>query len=106
MPTPDLRPMFEQMSVAVKAHTARAVDPLREKLGAVESSIAALPTADFVRAEVAASTSKMAGGLLGALSKSDGQAISVEDVRPMVASMIDALPVPKDGADGRDGRDG
>lgn len=107
MPMPDgMRALGEQTIAAVKSFTAREVGPLRESVTRLEAGIAALPSAEFVRAEVAASASKLMLDLLAAVSRSDGKAIAVEDISPLVESCIAALPVPKDGAPGRDGRDG
>lgn len=107
MPLPDFDAIFGEMTESVKRFTARAVDPLRARLDALETAVRGLPSTDFVRAEVAAGTSKTTLDLLGALSRApDGKTITVENVTPLIEARIAALPVPKDGAPGEPGMDG
>lgn len=107
MSPPDLKPIVDQMTASVRGFTERAVAPLREKVAALESGLAALPSTDFVRAEVAGACSRQTLDLLAAVSKSqDGKSLSIADVTPMVEKLVGAIPVPKDGTNGRDGKDG
>lgn len=107
MPAPDLRAMGEQVLVAVKGHTARAVEPLVARLDSLERAAQAAPSAEFVRAEVSSAAARLALDFAALVSRApDGKPIAVEDVRPIVEAAIAALPVPKDGLPGERGADG
>jgi hypothetical protein len=106
MPPLDVRPIADQMIVAVKSHTEREVAPVRAKVAALETGLAALPTKDFVSAAVQEARAALTLDIMAALARAGGGALTVEDVTPLIEKLVAALPAPKDGAPGADGRDG
>lgn len=102
MPLPDFEAMFSEMADHVKRFTARAVEPLRERMTRIDADVASRPTVDAMRAAIAESSAKLALDFVTMVSRSaDGKPINVEDVRPIVESAIAALPKPKDGEPGK-----
>lgn len=100
---PDSDAAGDELFEAVAGYTARAVDPLRERMGRLDADIATRPTVDSMRAAIAEASAKLALDFVTMVSRApDGKPITIEDVRPVVERAIADLPKPKDGAPGKD----
>lgn len=91
----------KQMAAIVREATA----PLLHRISELEKSLAAQPGAQEVADSVdVAAIARAAAELVPA--PQDGESVTVDDVKPLVAEMVDAavraLPPPKDGEDGKD----
>lgn len=91
----------KQMAAIVREATV----PLLHRISELEKSLASQPSAQEVADSVdVAAIARAAAELVPA--PKDGESVTVDDVKPLVAEMVDAavraLPPPKDGEDGKD----
>lgn len=102
-----IRAILEGVIPEVKSSIAAAVEPLRERVAAIEARpipVDGAPgkdgtsvTIDDVRPLVAEA--------VGAIPvPQDGKSVTVEDVRPLLDEMVAALPKPENGKDGPPGQ--
>ena len=86
--------------VLVKGYVGKAVEALTGRMDTLEQKLAQIPGgkdgADGHDGEPGAD------GKDGA----DGKSVTLDDVEPLIAEAVKAIPVPENGKDGRDGADG
>ena len=94
----NLKQLADQMIEATREFVARALQPLEERLAALESRPSPQDGESVTLDDVRPMFEHLLEERIKALpTPRDGTSVTVDDVRPMVESWLKAIPVPQDG---------
>jgi hypothetical protein len=101
----DITPLVRAVGTVIREHVGKAFRALADRVDGVEAKLAALPVPKDGRNAFEVAVSLGYEGTvhewLDSLEGKAGASVTLEDIRPLVASAIKEVPVPKDGVDGK-----